>query len=210
MSKGHPALAASGTAWMLETRQEELDSKSYGLSPASANESFWSGNVSAAQLPSDLSTDMHAWSLQRHRRVRHCFQHPPQKQGVQMLQAHSQTLLTQVVQVLKMDKSSLQVFAPETHQRCRAADQLEGIHRMPEEPPGPACVWLFWGRGIPDTSTRASSLHQQQKGGWGPAPKQQETYLETSMTCFKKVLQLQAVLNCPMADQGLFYQVWFK
>lgn len=126
MSKGHPALAASGTAWMLETRQEELDSKSYGLIPASANESFWSGNVSAAQLPSDLSADMHAWSLQRHRRVRHCFQHPPQKQGVQMLQAHSQTLLTQVVQVLKMDKSSLQVFAPEKHPEMQSSRSARG------------------------------------------------------------------------------------
>lgn len=30
---------------------------------------------------------MHGWSLQRHRRVRHCFQHPRQEQGVQTLQA---------------------------------------------------------------------------------------------------------------------------
>lgn len=176
MSKGRPALTAPGTAWLLETRQEELDSKSYGLSPASANESFWSGNISSAQLPSDLSADMHGWGLQRHRRVRHCFQHALQEQGVQMLQAplmgpsYSSSTSAENGQIFSTSFFSLKTPTDAEQQiSLRKSTESQSSHL------GKSVCGLSWGRVIPDTFTRASSLHQEQKGGWGPAPKQQET-----------------------------------
>lgn len=148
-------------------------SKSYGLSPASANESFWSGNIPSAQLPSDLRACMVSSETQESQTLLPAS--PPKTGSSNAPGSTYGPFLVKQYKWWKWRNLLCKFFLLKNTQRCRGADQLEGIHRTPEEPPGQAWLWLSWGRGIPDTFTRASFLHQQQKGGWGPAPKQLET-----------------------------------
>lgn len=174
MSKGHPALPASGTAWLLEMGQEEL-----------------AQNLMASAQPllmshSDLGTFLQHSCLQiwelaymvssETQESQTLLPASPPKTGSSNAPGSTYgPFLVKQYKWWKWRNLLCKFFLLKNTQRCRGADQLEGIHRTPEEPPGQACLWLSWGRGIPDTFTRASFLHQQQKGGWGPAPKQLET-----------------------------------
>lgn len=105
------------------------------------------------------------------RRVRHGFQHPFR---AQMLQApltdpsHSSSTSAENGQI-----SSIGFFSWKTPRDAEPINLWESRESQRSHLGKPVCR-LSWGRGVPNTFTRASSLHQQQKAGWGPAPKQQE------------------------------------
>lgn len=175
MSKGHPALTASGTAWLLEMGQEELAQSLM----ASAQPLLMSHPDLGRFLQHSC---LQIWELAGMVEVFRdtgesdtASNIPSKNREFKSSRLHLQTFLLKQDKCWKWTNLLRKFFLLKNTQRCRAPDQLEGIHRTPEETPGQVCLWLSWGRGIPDTFTRASSLHQQQKGGWGPAPKQQET-----------------------------------
>lgn len=164
MSKGHPALTPleQPGCWRRDKR--------------SLTQNLMASAQPLLMSHSDLGmflqhSCLQIWALTctvevfRDRRVRHCFQHPLQKQGAQMLQApltdpsYSSSTSAENGQIF-----SIGFFSWKTSRDAEQINLRESTESQRSHLGKPVCV-ISWGRGVPDTFTRASSLHQQQKAG---------------------------------------------